>query len=326
MKIPGEFEIIDKIRHVFLPSDRNVTGIGDDSAVIWKTGQEKMLITTDSLVEEVHFLKDRTDFFDLGYKSIAVNMSDIAAMGGVPAYALLTLGVNGNMAENDLDSFINGVKSIRDKQPFELIGGDVVRSPCLFTSVTMIGYTGTEPFLRSSALPGDYIYITGYIGDSSLGLSLLKGGIKQPVLDEDYFINRHFRPDIRVGLMQYLKKRYEINAAIDVSDGLLSDLSHIADESGMGFRIEVERLPLSVNKIGPSFDNDRNYFYDFALSGGEDYEVLFTSQDIIDAGNVFSYTGTKITNIGRIEKNSREVSFMGTKLEWEGLKKGYTHF
>lgn len=309
-----------------MPSDNSVTGIGDDAAVIDKTGPGKMLVTTDALVEGVHFLRGSAGFFDIGYKSIAVNMSDIASMGGIPAYALLTLGVSGSVTENEIESFIEGLLDIREKQPFDLIGGDTVSSPNVFISVTMIGYADSAPILRRNAMAGENIYLTGNIGDSSIGLSLIKGDLKKPVLDEDYFIKRHYRPAVRVSLMQYLKKKFRIGAAIDISDGLLADLSHIAEESMAGFRIYVEKLPMSLNRIGEAFSSSEEYFYNFALGGGEDYEVLFTSPDIIDTERVLAETGAELTCIGRIEKNGREVIYKEKILDWDGLKKGYEHF
>jgi thiamine-monophosphate kinase len=326
MKISGEFELIEKIRKEFIPADRTVTGIGDDAAVIVKKENEKALVSTDTLVEGVHFLKGKISFRDLGYKSITVNMSDIAAMGGVPAYALLTLGLPADISGADMDEFIQGMLYIRDKLPFDLVGGDTVKSPSLFITVTMIGYTKTKPLLRSGARPGDYIYVTGSLGDSAIGLSIITDSLKEPVLDKDYFTLRHYRPFPRVSLMHYLKKRYDINSAIDISDGLLADLAHIADESAAGFRIDIEKLPLPQNHIGPSFESSAEYFYNFAMCGGEDYEIVFTSPDMIDPEFVKRYTGARLTCIGRIIEAGRDVYLNGKKLEWEGLGKGYLHF
>lgn len=326
MKISGEFELIEKIRKAFIPADRTATGIGDDAAVIVKREKEKALVTTDTLVEGVHFLKGKISYGDLGYKSIAVNMSDIAAMGGVPAYALLTLGLSPDISGADMDEFIQGMLYIRDKLPFDLVGGDTVKSPCLFITVTMIGYTKTEPLMRCGARPGDYIYVSGSLGDSAIGLSIITGSLKEPVLDKDYFTLRHYRPFPRVSLMHYLKKRYDVSSAIDISDGLLADLAHIADESAAGFRIDVEKLPLPLKRIGPSFETSPEYFYDFAMSGGEDYEIVFTSPDIIDPEFVLRYTGAGLSCIGRMLEGGRDVYQNGKKLEWEGLAKGYIHF
>jgi thiamine-monophosphate kinase len=325
MKIPGEFELIDKIRKSFKPGDRSLVGIGDDAAVIG-AGDRKMLFTTDALVEGVHFIKGLAGFSDLGYKSMAVNMSDIAAMGGIPAYALLTLGISGSTTGNDIDSLIEGLLEIRKIQPYELVGGDTVSSPFVFISVAMIGYTGSGPVLRSTAAPGENIYLTGSIGDSAIGLSMIKGELKLPVVDRDYFMQRHYRPDPRVDMMQYLKKRFRIGSAIDVSDGLLADLLHIAQESGVGFRIDMENLPVSAEKIGKELPGQDEYFYDFALRGGEDYEILFTSPDKIGIETVLKDTGVPLSLIGSIQKSDRDVYFKGKKLSWKGLKTGYTHF
>jgi thiamine-monophosphate kinase len=317
MRKYSEFRLIERIRKLF-PAAGSVTGIGDDTAVIENGRKGKMLVTTDTLVEGIHFLPGIADFSDIGYKSIAVNMSDIAAMGGVPEYALLTLGIPDKISDRELEMLFEGMKSMGREQPYRLIGGDTVKSPCLFITVTMIGYTDSAPLLRSTASEGEYIYVTGNLGDSSIGLGLLNGDLKYGVTDAEYFIKRHNRPPSRVGLMQGLKGKYAIGSAVDISDGLLADLAHIADESGKGFRIHIDKLPVSSRSIGPAFEVDRKYFYEFAWSGGEDYELLFTSRDNIDLAG--------ISRIGEVTGSGREVFYLGEKLPWGKLKKGFEHF
>ncbi len=325
MREYGEFELIDRIREIF-KTEGPVTGIGDDAAVIGNGTGKKMLLTTDALVEGVHFTPEITGYKDLGYKSMAVNMSDIAAMGGLPAYALLTLGIPGGTSGSALDSLLEGIRGILEKEHCSLVGGDTVRSPCLFISVTMAGYTDTRPIMRSGAAAGEHIYVTGTLGDSSIGFSILSGGLEYDVGDRDYFTMRHNRPDARVKEMQYLKSHYRIGAAIDISDGLLGDLEHIAFESGKGFRIDADKIPVSTDAIGPAFEKEREFFYEFAWSGGEDYEILFTSPDIIDADTVRRETGTGVSMIGEVTGEGREVYYSGKRLAWEKLKKGYVHF
>ncbi len=322
----GEFALIDKIKKSFKPLDLSVIGIGDDAAVIKKSKNKEMLITTDTLVEGVHFLPGNTKYSHLGYKAIAVNISDIAAMGGTPSYALLTLGITDNTKDSEIDELIEGMLLIRKKCPYDLIGGDIVHSKTFFITIAMIGFLKKKPLLRSSAGKGDYIYLTGNIGGSGIGLSIIKNTLKYPVKNQDYFIQKHFLPEIRVELMQYLRKHYRMGAAIDISDGVLSDLIHIAEESGTGFKIDIDKLPVSSDKIGDAFYRDEYYFYEMALGSGEDYEILFTSPDQLNREKILQDTGTAVACIGRIEPEDMEAYYKGKKLDINILKKGYTHF
>jgi thiamine-monophosphate kinase len=322
----GEFALIDKIKKRFKPLDLSVIGIGDDAAVIKKSKNKEMFVTTDTLVEGVHFLPDKTKYTHLGYKAVAVNISDIAAMGGIPSYALLTLGISDKTKDSEIDELIEGMLFIRKKCPYDLIGGDTVHSRTFFITIAMIGFSEKKPLLRSSAKKGDYIYLTGSSGDSGIGLSIIKNTLKYPVKNHDYFIQKHFLPEIRVNLMQYLRKHYKLGAVIDVSDGVLSDLIHIAEESRTGFKIDIDKLPVSSDKIGDSFYKNEYYFYELALGSGEDYEILFTSPDQLKIKKTFQDTGAELTCIGRIEPENMEAYYKGNKLDISSLKKGYTHF
>lgn len=315
----GEFELIADIRRRFGKTLRPVTGIGDDAAVI----DGGLLVTTDAMVEGVHFIKDKIRFSDLGYKSIATNVSDIAAMGGEALYVLVTLGVSPGLTDAEADLYMDGLSEAAAKFGVDLIGGDVVRSAVLFVSVTAIGRAVGKPFLRSAAKAGDTIYVSGTLGDSALGLALETGGLKFPVADEAYFRARHYRPEPRLGLAKYLAEHCGVHACIDVSDGFAADLGHICEESGTGFAVELDKLPLSVQRIGGSIQVNPRYFYELAAAGGEDYELILTAGAGWDCEGIFRAAGVPVTAVGKIAASGGTFTFRGEPVELP--VRGFTH-
>ena len=242
------------------------TGIGDDaSAVRARNGYQ--LITTDILIENVHFrLKDVTPG-ELALKSLAVNLSDIAAMGGEPLYFYLGLGFPDRLPLADLRRFFIGLEKGCRRWKVELAGGDYSRSRQMFIAITLVG-RARRPVFRHNARPGDRIGITGPVGESALGLRLLLKGIGSP-----YWSRKHKTviPEIRKGAI--LARR--VHSMIDVSDGLLIDLKRVLDASGVGGEIAYEKIPVT-EKLKSAC---RRYGFDekeLVLSGGEDYALLFT--------------------------------------------------
>lgn len=323
MPSTGEFQLIDKIRRMF-PAPGNITGIGDDAAVI----ENGFLVTTDALCEGTHFLSKKTDFTQLGYKAMAVNVSDIAAMGGKPLYALLTLGLSKKTDDLQIDGLLQGMKQCSDEFSFSLIGGDTVLATDLFISVTMIGKPYRSPILRSGAKEGDHIYVSGSLGDSAIGLQVLLKKIKFPVADRSYFLNRHAKPEPRVRLMEHLVDHYPIRSCIDCSDGFLADLGHICEMSGKGFKADLNKLPLSAGRIGKSFQEEPLYFLELAAGGGEDYELIFTSPEVLDTEEIKRSTGIPVTKVGLItgDSNRREISLNGKPIDMKSIKTGFKHF
>ncbi len=318
----GEFELIKDLRSRFRPKNRKILGIGDDCAVV----EGDWLLTTDALTDGIHFQSKVISFEDLGYKSIAVNISDVAAMGGYPVYALVTIGIPEKMKDSDVRHLADGIEAARDEFAFEVIGGDTVKSKTLFLSVTVVGRPFVKPLLRSVAKDRDFIYVTGTLGDSRVGLDVLLHRSQERPLDQDYFLKRHFRPSPRVHFMEYVSRHITIHACMDVSDGLLGDLSHIADESGVGFFIETDELPLSRKDFGLSNDSELDYLVQCALNGGEDYELLFTSPDVLDLSKIEKKTGVKVSRIGRILAEDRLVQYLGEKRIASELLESYRHF
>jgi thiamine-monophosphate kinase len=318
----SEFELIEKINRAFPNHDKNVIGIGDDAAVISIPDKKKELITTDTMINGVHFLSEKADFEKLGFKSMAVNISDIAAMGGYPLYALLTLGISDKINDSQIDGLLRGINNIRNEFPFELIGGDIVKSDVFFISITMIGEPFKNPIMRSGAKENDFIYVSGTIGDSGIGLAIEKEIIKYDILTPAFFLERHYKPSPRVDLIEYLTKNHSIHSCIDISDGLLQDLGHISEMSGIGFELEIEKIPISRDKIGSLVLSDERYFLEFGLSGGEDYELIFTSPEAVALPKAMPL----VTQIGRMTGNSAVLRYKGKEISPKELKKGFTHF
>jgi thiamine-monophosphate kinase len=322
MRHLNEFGLIREIQKRFPMMHTKTVGIGDDCAVL--DGQR--LVTTDALVDGVHFLSAKADFNDIGYKAAAVNISDLAAGGGYPLYAWLTLGIPDTLPDEKIDQFLRGLEEARRDFPFDLVGGDTVKSPVFFVSMTFEGKVFGKPLLRSGAKKGDYVYVTGRIGDSRIGLELVKGSLRHEVLDRAYFLQRHYRPAPRVALMSYLDSSYEIRSAIDLSDGLLADAAHVAEASGVGFFIDLEDIPLSRDRIGSSVLKDERYFLGLALNGGEDYEIFFTSPERIDCDKALEKTGVPVTSIGYVREGASILNWNDAESSPEDWPAGFTHF
>jgi thiamine-monophosphate kinase len=321
----GEFALIEKIRRR-TPAGRGVRiGIGDDAAWVDHPAGSS-LITADLLVEDIHFNLDWTSFADLGHKSLAVNLSDIAAMGGVPAYAILSLGIPANYDSQLIDDFYRGFSTLAKSSKVCLVGGDTNVANSLIISVCVIGQPSFAPIRRSGARAGDDIYVTGTLGDSALGLKYLQQ--KRPSIKRGplaYLIGRHHRPTPRLAAGAALAKGRLASAMIDVSDGLLQDLGHICQASGIGALVWSEQLPLSAAYRAVAGKDGTRY----ALGGGEDYELLFCARPRVrgQIRDLAKVGGLAITRIGRCV-SAREgiavVNNAGKRLSTDF--KGHDHF
>ena len=230
------------------------------------------LITADLLIEDIHFNLQWTSLSDLGHKSLAVNLSDIAAMGGVPAYVILSLGIPAHFDSRQIAQLYRGLSALAKKSRVHLVGGDTNVAKSLVISVCVVGHAPYAPVRRSGARAGDDIYVTGTLGDSALGLKYLRQrniSVKAGPLAQ--LLARHHRPIPRLAAGAALARGKLAAAMIDVSDGLLQDLGHICKASGVGALIWNEQLPLSraYRKLAGRAGTR------YALSGGEDYELLF---------------------------------------------------
>jgi thiamine-monophosphate kinase len=320
----GEFGLIEMISKLIgTPGkDKIILGIGDD-ATAWKNDAGIELATIDTLVQNVHFTLDTITFKELGWKSLAVNVSDIAAMGGVPLYALISLGLPGNTDVEDIKKLYEGMIELANTYDMTIAGGDVVRAPQLTISVSVTGKAiGDAILTRSAAQPGDQIAVTGYWGTSAAGLKMLIDKLKFDDETTSLLRKAHQQPQPRVAEGQALIKS-GVKAAIDLSDGLMSDLGHICHMSNVGANINVNKMP-----IHPAVkDHFKENAIELALSGGEDYELLFTAKpDIID--KVSKLTTTPITVIGDItSEHAGNVMLLDTNGNTINLKKeGWDHF
>ena len=277
----GEFALISVLREMVcargLPSPVTL-GIGDDAAA-WRSGGSVELATTDTMVEGVHFLHNALSWRDLGWKALAVNLSDVAAMGGMPLHALVTLGLKPQAEVEDVKAMYDGMLSACREYGCDIAGGDVVRSPVTFVTVSVVGAASGHLLTRAAARPGDLVAVTGPLGSSAGGLRARLEGIDLALEVREHLDNAHARPAPRLREGQTLV-RAGIRAAMDISDGLIDDLSKLAAASGAGAIVCAPQVPVD-DRLKQAFPQD---YLRLALNGGEDYELLFTgSRDAIDA-------------------------------------------
>ena len=246
-------------------------GIGDDAAA-WYTGEGIVVQTTDSLVEGVHYTVESVPWRDVGWKTIVASLSDVAAMGGTPLVALITLGLPPNMHLGDVEELYAGLLEACRRYRLLLVGGDIVSSPIRLVTATVTGSCPAEPMLRTAARPGDAIGVTGPLGASAGGLRLLNvASLCQADQHAQALVHAHRRPEPRLDAGRHLL-RSGIRCAMDISDGLVADLGKLGSASGVGARVDSTRIPLP-DSLGRRFPE---ISLELALSGGEDYELLFT--------------------------------------------------
>jgi thiamine-monophosphate kinase len=310
----GEFALIERLANCLPPAARATPGsgigIGDDAALWLPEPGNTVVITTDALVEHVHFRLDWTGWTDLGHKMLAVNLSDIAAMGAVPKVATIVLGLTGNEHVADLEAMYVGLGTLAAAHGVTIVGGDIVRVPHDVTlGVTLLGEVEASRALRrDGARPGDLIVVSGTIGASAAGLALLDRGIDETATSP-LLIAAHFRPNPRIALGKILHDA-GVTSAMDLSDGLLGDLPKILEASGVAGEIDVGSLPIlpAVRALFPG------EFERLALRGGEDYELLMTiPESRFDALRERSgAVGATVTAVGRIlpEKGNAQVQVM----------------
>ena len=300
----GEFGLIDVLaKMAYAARDKKISawqqliiGIGDDAAA-WHGDASIQLATTDSLIQDVHFPLAVTSWEELGWKALAANLSDIAAMGGLPKYALVSLALPDHTEVEDVAALYKGMLELAQRFEVAIIGGDTSSAPLVVINITVLGSTMSRDkhiLTRAAARHGEKVAVTGYLGAAAAGLEVLS---KYPSLDSEATasLKRAFlQPYPRVTEGQILVE-HGVRAAIDISDGLISDLNHICKASQVSARIEIDRVP-----IPPAVSaNFADRALDLALSGGEDYELLFTASDeVID--EVRAAASCPITVIGDI--------------------------
>jgi thiamine-monophosphate kinase len=291
-----------------------VAGIGDDCAVLRVPRGHELLVTTDFTLEGVHFRQEWHPPEVVGWRCLTRGLSDIAAMGGEPRAAFLSLALAEEVSQRWVDRFLKGLLELAQEFGVPLAGGDTAQSAGgIQADIVLVGSVPKgKAALRSGARPGDHVYVTGELGGSAAAIAALREG---KVRAGDY--ERHFHPVPRVKAGTWLRRRGLASAMIDVSDGLSTDLGHICEESGVGAEIEAEAIPRA--QVGRPV---REVALDLSLHGGEDYELLFTSGGRIPA----AVAGARVTRIGRIVRR-REMVLIGEDGRRQRLAaKGWEHF
>ena len=324
MSSQGEFGFIDFIKEHFKAPD-GVMGIGDDCAVLptypISEGPGELLVSTDLLMEGVHFLRKESSPEDIGWKAAAVNLSDIAAMGGSPVATFLSIALPKDAQGEWAERFINGYAEISDLFDVPLLGGDTTSSlRDIAINVCVLGRCPSgKAITRSGARPGDVIYVTGPLGDSAAGLQAILKNLERTE-DVATLIHRHKRPQPRIRAASDLIATDLVGAMMDISDGIASDLRHILKASGVGAIVELDRLPLTEEFMRVCKEQNWSA-YELATGGGEDFELLFTAP----AGLEKRTDIITVYPIGRIVEGSGLQWFHGgVRTDFDTT--GYEHF
>lgn len=323
-----EFDFILKVKPNRTFQKNVKVAIGDDAAVYEPSLNRNQVVCVDTMVEGVHFLKHLSTPFEIGYKALAVNISDIAAMAGIPLYYLVSITVPPRWKEEELVEIYKGMDQLAKEYKMDLLGGDTVStSDKLVITVTVIGEVEQKTqTLRSKACDDDIVFVTGSIGDSSAGLAILLGHVQiHNQQSKEYLITRHKKPTPRVnaGRLIGALDRASLN---DVSDGLASELNEICEASDVGITVFKDQLPISDELLSLSSAND---IYKWILYGGEDFELVGTTsrnswEKLKQACNEMD---VKITQIGIVNQKHSGVILQTVNHELVRIEKsGYNHF
>ena len=322
----GTLEIINQLISSSRPVDTDsaqhlLIDSGDDSAG-WSPHGTVELITTDTVVEGIHFTSESIGWHNLGWKVIASNISDIASMGAFPSYAVVTLGLPPHTKINDITDLYKGMLSIANQYHVSIIGGDMVRSDQIFISITLTGTTTKEPLLRTTAKVGDVVAVTGYLGGSAGGLQLIQQSMKTNKASQDYLLACHQMPTPQVKSGRILVE-CSIRTAMDISDGLADDLSKLCLASNVSAKIFLNEVPVH-SLLKNSFPET---YIELALYGCEDYELLFSGNSAsVNAAIQQLPEGACI--IGEITDNTPgEISLVEENgSERVSVRRGWDHF
>jgi thiamine-monophosphate kinase len=325
----GEFGLIERIRSRKTDHDEDlVVGIGDDCAVV-RRGPVLEVLTTDCLVEGTHFEQGWLSMEDIGWKALAVNVSDVAAVGGLPKHALVTLFLPEDFTAKQVDDLYAGMEECGKVTGVSVVGGDIVRTVGPFAiSVTLSGVCERDQLvLRSGARQDDTIVVTGSLGQASVGMRLLHEGWSSGDPKAEECVKRFRRPAPRLTEARTIVQTLLPSSMIDISDGLLSDLWHVMDASGVGAVLDADSIPVG-NCVMDYFEGDREEALSQAVAGGEDYELLFTvsgrhSEQLAEVGRSL---GVDLTSIGKITAKGTGVRLAGEGGERELGRAGFDHF
>jgi thiamine-monophosphate kinase len=313
-------------------------GIGDDCAVLTPAPERLLLATTDLLLEDVHFRRRYAEPADIGWKALAVNLSDVAAMGGRPRWALVALALPGRASAEEVEAFYEGALALAAEHDVAVVGGDTSASPAgWLVNVTLLG-DASRPLLRSTARPGDVIAVTGALGRSAAGLAVLERApagrdparagrpLSAEVLSD--VTAAHLRPRPRVTEGRWLGESGAVTAMMDLSDGLATDLGRLVAESGVGARVELARLPVDdhTRAVADTLGRDP---LSWATGGGEDYELLLACERrALErlSGELAGATGATLTAIGEIVEAAQGLRFLDAGGQAVRVTSGFEHF
>jgi thiamine-monophosphate kinase len=329
----GEFPLIDRIAQIIATDQADIlVGVGDDVAVLAIGNDQLLLATVDSQVEGVHFLRHLSTAYQLGRRALAINLSDIAAMGGQPKFALISLALPKDTEVAWVEDLYRGLRAEADRYRVSIVGGNMARSPdSICVDVTLLGQVKQEQLLlRTGARPGDRVLVTGQLGQAAAGLKLaLDPALPLASTERETLLARYLTPEPRLSESAVIARSAQATAMLDVSDGLSSDVGHICDQSGVGVRIWADALPVSL-AVRRMAELTGTPWWQLALAGGEDFELCFTtSPDVAEelSATVLQKTGTPVTEVGEIlpvEQGRRLVLPDGQEVTLE--PSGWEHF
>lgn len=328
----GEFGLIDRIKNlVETKSEPILVGIDDDAAAVQISPRKILLAAADALIEGVHFDLRYFNFYQLGWRALAANLSDIAAMGGQPLYALVSLGLPPHLDSDSVLDLYRGMKTLGDEFQTKIVGGDTTQSPDrIFISIAVLGEADPNKICRrAGAQVGDAIFVTGDLGASEAGLRILKSGDDKLKSKFSAPVAKHLTPRPRVREAQFLVEEFPIHAMIDISDGLASEVHHICRLSNAGALVAQNKIP-----IHPQTRAAAKYFGDdpleYALHGGEEFELLFTAPaELSDKlrNDFFEQFHLPCSAIGVIREKSLGVVLQHLERGDQDLPaKGFDHF
>jgi thiamine-monophosphate kinase len=317
----GEFALIARLSHRSITSHPDlIMGVGDDAAVINNTFSDGdyQLVTTDMLVEKSHFRRDWAAPEQIGVKSVACNVSDIAAMGGVPTFMFVSLALAPDTEVEWVEALYQGMRDACHRYDVVLAGGDTTHGPMISISITLLGRVSPKNLcLRSQARPGELLCVTGPLGGSAAGLAMLTAGLALPA----YLKNKHLAPECRLDVSPLIAP--EAGAMIDISDGLAAEVNHICDQSGTGAEISVSDIPIHPSVINAARKTGKDP-YSWALSGGEDFELLFSISP--DGKRKLQEKGVSLTTVGVVTEAAGGRMLKLPNGQKRALSGGYNHF
>lgn len=329
----GEFGLIERLRKKLLTSrDGVIMGVGDDTAILKQSGDRYLLATCDAQVEGRHFLRNKATPYQIGRKALAVNLSDIAAMGGAPTYALISLGLPNDLEVEFVDELYRGLTDEAKQFDVRIVGGNLSGAQQIFVDMTLLGEIEPQHLLlRSNAKEGDVVLVTGDLGAASVGVDVLMAERPIPISPKarEFVLESALTPTPRLSVGQLIARSGLASAMIDISDGLAADMGHICDESNVSVRLFAEPLPIANPTVEVSVAVGRDPL-DPALHGGEDYELLVTAphanaEKLVEL--VQTQTGVPLTVIGDIIPKSEARTFIRGNGRMIPLhNRGWNHF